>query len=80
MSERDPRRLLGKEEVAAVLGVRAEIVQAWLDAGHLRGFKNGQEWKISPRALDLLLEQLATGETTYPVPPAPLRARGRRPA
>ena len=65
----DERRLLGKGEVAAILGVRAEVVQDWLDAGHLRGFRCGAEWKISPRAIDLLLERLATGETTYPVAP-----------
>lgn len=66
----DERRLLGKGEVAAILGVRAEVVQDWLDAGHLRGFRCGSEWKISPKAIDLLLERLATGETTYPVAPA----------
>lgn len=69
MSEQDGRRLLGKGEVAGILGVRAEVVQDWLDAGHLRGFRCGTEWKISPKAIDLLLERLATGETTYPVAP-----------
>lgn len=73
MSEQDGRRLLGKGETAAILGVRGDVIQAWLDTGHLRGFKCGSEWKISPRALDLLLERLATGETTYPVAPATRR-------
>jgi hypothetical protein len=77
VSDKDPRRLLGKEDVASILGVRPEIVQAWLNAGHLHGFLNGREWKISPRAVDLLLERLATGETSYPVAPAS-RARARR--
>jgi hypothetical protein len=72
--EVDRRRLLGKGEVAEILGVRAEIVQDWLDADHLRGFRSGSEWTISPIAVDLLLERLATGETTWPAPP-PTRRR-----
>jgi hypothetical protein len=75
MSEpKDPRRLLGKGEVAAILGVSPDIVQDWLDADPLRGFRAGSEWKISPIAVDLLLERLATGETMRPVPP-PTRRR-----
>lgn len=43
-------------QVAERLQINERTVTQWLRKGHLRGFKIGKEWRISPRDLQDFLE------------------------
>ncbi len=52
-------RLLTPTDVANRLQVNERTVTLWLRKGHLRGFKIGKEWRISPDDLQAFLEASA---------------------
>ncbi len=52
-------KLMTPPQVARRLQVNERTVTLWLRKGHLRGFKVGKEWRISPRDLEVFLEQSA---------------------
>ena len=49
-------KLLTPTDVAERLQVNDRTVTLWLRKGHLRGFKLGKEWRISPDDLQAFLE------------------------
>ncbi len=49
-------KLLTPTDVANRLQVNERTVTIWLRKGHLRGFKIGKEWRISPDDLQAFLE------------------------
>ena len=49
-------KLMTPPQVARRLQVNERTVTQWLRKGHLRGFKIGKEWRISPRDLEVFLE------------------------
>ena len=49
-------KLLTPTDVAERLQVNDRTVTQWLRKGHLRGFKLGKEWRISPDDLQAFLE------------------------
>ncbi len=51
--------LMTPPQVAQRLQVNERTVTQWLRKGHLRGFKVGKEWRVSPRDLEVFLEQSA---------------------
>ena len=53
------RKLLTPTNVADRLQVNERTVTLWLRKGHLRGFKVGKEWRISPDDLQAFLEASA---------------------
>ena len=50
------KKLLTPTDVANLLQVNERTVTLWLRKGHLRGFKVGKEWRISPDDLQAFLE------------------------
>ncbi len=52
-------KLLTPTDVADRLQVNERTVTQWLREGHLRGFKIGKEWRISPEDLQAFLEASA---------------------
>ncbi len=52
-------KLLTPSNVASRLQVNERTVTQWLRKGHLRGFKIGKEWRISPDDLQAFLEASA---------------------
>ncbi len=52
-------KLLTPADVADRLQVNKRTVTQWLRKGHLRGFKVGKEWRISPDDLQAFLEASA---------------------
>ena len=52
-------KLLTPTDVAERLQVNERTVTQWLRKGHLRGFKIGKEWRISPDDLQAFLEASA---------------------
>ena len=52
-------KLLTPTDVANLLQVNERTVTLWLRKGHLRGFKVGKEWRISPDDLQAFLEASA---------------------
>ena len=52
-------KLMTPPQVAQRLQVNERTVTQWLRKGHLRGFKIGEEWRVSPRDLEVFLEQSA---------------------
>ena len=52
-------KLLKPTDVAERLQVNERTVTLWLRKGHLRGFKLGKEWRISPDDLQAFLEASA---------------------
>ena len=50
------KKLLTPSNVADRLQVNERTVTLWLRKGHLRGFKLGKEWRISPDDLQAFLE------------------------
>ena len=52
-------KLMTPPQVARHLQVSERTVTQWLRKGHLRGFKVGKEWRVSPRDLTVFLEQSA---------------------
>ena len=52
-------KLLTPTDVADRLQVNERTVTQWLRKGHLRGFKIGKEWRISPDDLQAFLEASA---------------------
>ncbi len=61
--------LLMPREVAEAVQVPKLTVLVWLRKGHLRGFKCGKEWRISPADLQAFLDARANR------PPRPSAAR-----
>jgi len=53
------KKLLKPTDVANRLQVNERTVTLWLRKGHLRGFKVGKEWRISPDDLQAFLEASA---------------------
>ncbi len=53
------KKLLTPTDVANSLQVNERTVTQWLRKGHLRGFKIGKEWRISPDDLQAFLEASA---------------------
>ncbi len=53
------KKLLTPTDVANRLQVNERTVTLWLRKGHLRGFKIGKEWRISPDDLRAFLEASA---------------------
>ena len=53
------KKLLTPTDVANRLQVNERTVTLWLRNGHLRGFKVGKEWRISPDDLQAFLEASA---------------------
>ena len=53
------KKLLTPSNVADRLQVNERTVTLWLRKGHLRGFKVGKEWRISPDDLQAFLEARA---------------------
>ncbi len=52
-------KLMTPPQVARRLQVNERTVTLWLRKGHLRGFKVGKEWRISPDDLQAFLEATA---------------------
>ena len=52
-------KLLTPTDVAERLQVNERTVAIWLRKGHLRGFKIGKEWRVSPDDLQAFLEASA---------------------
>ncbi len=52
-------KLLTPTDVADRLQVHERTVTRWLRNNHLRGFKIGKEWRISPDDLQAFLEASA---------------------
>ena len=52
-------KLLTPTDVANRLQVNERTVTLWLRKGHLRGFKVGKEWRISPDDLQAFSEASA---------------------
>ncbi len=52
-------KLMTPPQVARRLQVNERTVTHWLRKGHLRGFKVGKEWRVSPRDLEVFLAQSA---------------------
>ncbi len=52
-------KLLTPTDIANRLQVNERTVTQWLRKGHLRGFKIGKEWRISPDDLQAFLEASA---------------------
>ena len=52
-------KLMTPPQVARRLQVNERTVTQWLRKGHLRGFKVGKEWRVSPRDLKAFLERSA---------------------
>ncbi len=53
------KKLLTPTDVAKRLQVNERTVTMWLRKGHLRGFKIGKEWRVSPDDLQAFLEAAA---------------------
>ncbi len=53
------KKLLTVTDVANRLQVNERTVTIWLRKGHLRGFKIGRDWRISPDDLQVFLEASA---------------------
>ncbi len=53
------KKLLKPTDVANRLQVNERTVTQWLRKGHLRGFKVGKEWRVSPDDLQAFLEASA---------------------
>ena len=53
------KKLLTPSNVADRLQVNERTVTLWLRKGHLRGFKVGKEWRVSPDDLQAFLEARA---------------------
>ncbi len=53
------KKLLTPTDVANRLQVNERTVTLWLRKGHLRGFKIGRSWRISPDDLQAFLEASA---------------------
>jgi len=53
------KKLLTPTDVANSLQVNERTVTQWLRKGHLRGFKIGKEWRVSPDDLQAFLEAAA---------------------
>ncbi len=53
------KKLLTPTDVANRLQVSERTVTLWLRRGHLRGFKIGKRWRISPDDLQAFLEASA---------------------
>ncbi len=56
---KNSEKLLTPTDVANRLQVSERTVTQWLRKGHLRGFKLGKEWRISPDDLQAFLEASA---------------------
>ena len=56
---KNEKKLLTPTDVANRLQVTERTVTQWLRRGHLRGFKIGKEWRISPDDLQAFLEASA---------------------
>jgi len=56
---KNSEKLLTPTNVADRLQVNERTVTLWLRRGHLRGFKIGKEWRISPDDLQAFLEASA---------------------
>ena len=56
---KNDKKLLTPTDVANHLQVNERTVTLWLRKGHLRGFKVGKEWRISPDDLQAYLEASA---------------------
>ncbi len=56
---KNSEKLLTPTDVANHLQVNERTVTQWLRNGHLRGFKVGKEWRISPDDLQAFLEASA---------------------
>ncbi len=66
-------RLLSTEEVAEKLQVDEQTVRRWIKSGKLKAFKPGREWRISPTALEALLEAYSSPKAAAPPSPEPER-------
>ncbi len=61
-------RFLSTEEVAERLQVDEQTVRRWIKSGKLEAFKPGREWRISPAALEALLESYSSPKGLAPLP------------
>ncbi len=59
MADTMDEQLLTPHQVAERFQVNERTVTLWLRRGHLRGFKIGKEWRISPDDLQAFLEASA---------------------
>ncbi len=66
MADTMDEQLLTPHQVAGRLQVNERTVTLWLRKGHLRGFKVGKEWRISPDDLQAFLEASANMPTDKP--------------
>ena len=53
------KKLLTPTDVAKRLQMKERTLTMWLRKGHLRGFKIGKEWRVSPDDLQAFLEAAA---------------------
>jgi excisionase family DNA binding protein len=53
------KKLLTPTDIAKHLQMNERTVTMWLRKGHLRGFKIGKEWRVSPDDLQAFLEAAA---------------------
>ena len=56
---KNDKKLLTPTDVGNRLQINERTVTLWLRKGHLRGFKLGKEWRISPDDLQAFLETRA---------------------
>ncbi len=59
MADTMDEQFLTPHQVAERFQVNERTVTVWLREGHLRGFKVGKEWRISPDDLQAFLEASA---------------------
>ncbi len=63
---KNEKKLLTPTDVANHLQVNERTVTLWLRRGHLRGFKIGKKWRISPGDLQAFLEASANMQPDKP--------------
>ncbi len=66
MADTMDEQFLTPHQVAERLQVNEGTVTQWLRKGHLRGFKVGKEWRISPDDLQAFLEASANMQPDKP--------------
>ena len=57
MNQEDSSVLMTPPELAAYLGIGRNLAYTLLNEGTIKGFKIGNQWKVSKQAVDLYIAQ-----------------------
>lgn len=57
ISKEDSSVLMSPPELAAYLGIGRNLAYTLLNEGTIKGFKIGNQWKVSKQAVDLYIAQ-----------------------